>query len=123
MTVSSWGVLTLLGDGLSVGLQAGDADGDGLGGALSALLERWYGYSMTRAELHDLIEALPEDRIEVAAWVMRLTPEQWRELEGLLETAHILADQEFMSGLRDSIAQADQGQTIDLDEARRRLGV
>jgi hypothetical protein len=78
---------------------------------------------MTKAELHDLIEALPDDRIEVAAWVMRLTPEQWRELEGLLETADILADQEFMNGLRESIAQADQGETIDLDEARRRLGV
>jgi hypothetical protein len=78
---------------------------------------------MTKAELHDLIEALPEDRVEVAAWVMRLTPEQWRELEGLLETAEILADQEFMAGLRDSIAQADQGATVDLDEARRRLDV
>lgn len=77
---------------------------------------------MTKAELHDLIEALPEDRVEVAAWVMRLTPEQWRELEGLLETAEILADQEFMGGLRDSIAQADKGETIDLGEARRRLG-
>jgi hypothetical protein len=78
---------------------------------------------MTKAELHDLIEALPEDRIEVAAWVMRLTPEQWRELEGLLETAEILADEVFMSGLRDSITHADQGEAIDLDEARRRLGV
>jgi len=49
--------------------------------------------------------------------------EQFRELESLLETAEILADGEFMSGLRESLLQADRGETVDVTEARKRLGL
>lgn len=50
-----------------------------------------------------------------------LSHKQFQELESVLETAEILADDKLMSGLRESLLQADRGETIDVIEARRRL--
>jgi prevent-host-death family protein len=46
---------------------------------------------------------------------------RYRELESLVETAEILADKEFMEQLRQGIAEADRGETISWEEAKREL--
>jgi antitoxin YefM len=44
-------------------------------------------------------------------------------LTALLETLDILTDQEFIDKLRQSIVQAEQGQTIEWEAARVKLGL
>ncbi|MDE3076535.1 MAG: type II toxin-antitoxin system Phd/YefM family antitoxin [Chloroflexota bacterium] len=52
-----------------------------------------------------------------------LNLEQYQELESVLETAELLADEELMAGLRESMSQADHDQTLDVAAARERLGL
>ncbi len=52
-----------------------------------------------------------------------LSHEQFRELESVLKTAEVLADEGLISGLRESLLQADRGETIDMGAARKRLGL
>lgn len=46
---------------------------------------------------------------------------RYEHLTALLETLDILSDTVFADQLQDSIAQAEQGQTIGWEEAKRRL--
>ncbi len=52
-----------------------------------------------------------------------LNHEQYQELAAVLETAEILGDEGFMAGLRESILQAERGETVGSTEARKRLGL
>lgn len=45
-----------------------------------------------------------------------------QQFESLLETVEILADQEFMSQLREGIRQANVGETISLEKLKTELG-
>ena len=47
----------------------------------------------------------------------------YEQLTSLLETLDILSDSEFAERLRDSIAQAERGETISWEEAKRKLGL
>lgn len=47
----------------------------------------------------------------------------YTHLTELLETLDILTDTEFTAKLRQSITQADQGNTISLESAKARLGL
>ncbi|MGV0026800.1 hypothetical protein [Phormidesmis priestleyi] len=46
----------------------------------------------------------------------------YEHLTSLLETLEILSDTEFAENLRESIAQADQGETISWEDAQKQLG-
>jgi len=45
----------------------------------------------------------------------------YEQLTSLLETLDILSDQEFVSDLRQSILEAERGETISWDEVQKRL--
>lgn len=45
------------------------------------------------------------------------------QLTALLETLDILSDQEFVSKLRQSILEAERGETISWDEVQKRLNL
>ena len=45
-----------------------------------------------------------------------------QQFESLLETVEILADQEFMTQLREGIRQANAGETISLEQLKAELG-
>jgi len=47
----------------------------------------------------------------------------YEQFESLMETLEVLSDPELMSLLRQSLAQADQGETIALEDAIARLNL
>jgi prevent-host-death family protein len=47
----------------------------------------------------------------------------FKKYESILETLSILADQQFAEHLEESIAQAEQGETISWEEAKAKLGL
>lgn len=47
----------------------------------------------------------------------------YEQFESIMETLEVLSDPELMNILRQSLTQADQGETISLDDAISRLGL
>lgn len=47
----------------------------------------------------------------------------YEQLTSLLETLDILSDSEFVNRLKESITQANRGETISWEEAKRKLGL
>ncbi|MGR3279894.1 type II toxin-antitoxin system Phd/YefM family antitoxin [Acaryochloris marina NIES-2412] len=47
----------------------------------------------------------------------------YEQFESIMETLEVLSDPELMNILRQSLTQADQGETISLDDAIARLGL
>lgn len=47
----------------------------------------------------------------------------YEQFESIMETLEVLADPELMNILRQSLAQADQGETVALEDAIARLGL
>jgi antitoxin YefM len=69
------------------------------------------------AELTDEPIIITQDGVPVIAAL------SYAHLTALLETLDILTDNEFVEKLRQSIAQADQGQTIAWESAKVKLGL
>lgn len=47
----------------------------------------------------------------------------YEQFESIMETLEVLSDPELMNILRQSLAQADQGETLALEDAIARLGL
>jgi antitoxin YefM len=87
-------------------------------------MTRFLTITETRKQLLDLPDQLADEPIVITKHgkpaMVALGYEQY---ESLLETLEILSDPNLMSKLRESIAQADAGQTVSLEEAITHLGL
>jgi antitoxin YefM len=85
---------------------------------------RFLTITETRKQLLDLPDQLTDKPIVITKHgkpvMVALGYEQY---ESLLETLEILSDPNLMSKLRESIAQADAGETVSLEEAITHLGL
>lgn len=86
-------------------------------------MSRFLSITEARKQLLELPAGLEDEPIIVTRRgkpvMVALSYEQY---EAMSETLEILADPELAAGLRESIAQADRGETVGLDEVRARLG-
>lgn len=80
--------------------------------------------STARDELNKLPKRLQEENvtIEVTQWgrpVLAILP--WDTFDAIRETLEILSDRDLMKKLRESIKQADAGELIPWEEAKKEL--
>lgn len=52
-----------------------------------------------------------------------MTAMSYEQFESLIETFSILSDESFTKGLQKSITQAEKGETIHWEEAKKKLGL
>jgi len=82
-------------------------------------LDNFVPITQAKSKLLDMVRSI-HDRDDSYAITKNGVPEavliSMKKFEGLLETIEILADQEAMAQLRDSIADIKQGRTVEADE-------
>ena len=82
-------------------------------------IENFIPITQAKAKLLDIVRSI-HDRDDTYAITKNGVPEavmiSMKKFEGLMETIKILADQEAMSQLRDSVADIKHGRLIDADE-------
>jgi len=82
-------------------------------------IENFIPITQAKAKLLDIVRSI-HDRDDTYAITKNGVPEavmiSMKKFEGLMETIEILADQETMSQLRDSVADIKHGRLIDADE-------
>lgn len=82
-------------------------------------VENFIPITQAKSKLLDMVRAI-HDRGDTYAITKNGVPEavliSMRKFEGLLETIEILADQEAMIQLRDSMADVKYGRVVDADE-------
>jgi antitoxin YefM len=87
-------------------------------------MARFLTISETRKQLLDLPEQLVEEPIIITKHgkpaMVALGYEQY---ESLIETLEILSDRDLMPQLRQSMAQAEAGETVALADAIKQLGL
>lgn len=76
----------------------------------------------TRKQLLNLPEQLADEPVIITKHGKpAMVALGYEQFESLMETLEVLSDPELMNRLRHSLAQADQGETIALDDAIARL--
>jgi antitoxin YefM len=82
-------------------------------------LDNFVPITQAKSKLLDMVRSI-HDRDDSYAITKNGVPEavliSMKKFEGLLETIEILADQEAMAQLRDSIADVKHGRIVDADE-------
>ena len=82
-------------------------------------LDNFVPITQAKSKLLDMVRSI-HDRDDSYAITKNGVPEavliSMKKFEGLLETIEILADQEAIAQLRDSIADVKHGRTVDADE-------
>lgn len=83
---------------------------------------------LTISEAQEKLPELPDELTDDLAIVTNngqpvMAVISYEQLTSILETLDILSDSEFANGLRESIAQAERGETISWEEAKRKLGL
>ena len=82
-------------------------------------IENFIPITQAKSKLLDMVRSI-HDRDDTFAITKNGMPEavlmSMKKFEGLLETIEILADQEAMTQLRNSISDVKHGRTIDADE-------
>ena len=82
-------------------------------------IENFIPITQAKAKLLDIVRSI-HDRDDTYAITKNGVPEavmiSMKKFEGLMETIEILADQETMSQLSDSVADIKHGRLIDADE-------
>ncbi|MCG9892890.1 MAG: type II toxin-antitoxin system Phd/YefM family antitoxin [Thermosynechococcaceae cyanobacterium MS004] len=77
----------------------------------------------TRRQLLDLPDQLTDEPIVITKHGKpTMVALGYEQFESLMETLAVLSDPDLMATLRQSIAQAESGETISLDDAILRLG-
>ena len=83
---------------------------------------------LTISEAQEKLPELPDELTDDLAIVTKngqpvMAVISYEQLTSLLETLDILSDSEFANRLKESIAQAERGETISWEEAKRKLGL
>lgn len=77
-----------------------------------------------RAQMLDLPDQLDEDTVVITRRGRPvMAAMSYEQYESLMETLEILSDGRFVDQLEASIAQADRGETVTLDQLKRDLGL
>ena len=78
----------------------------------------------TRKQLLNLPEQLTDEPIIITKHGKpAMVALGYEQFESIMETLEVLSDPELMDILRQSLTQADQGETVALDDAIARLGL
>lgn len=78
----------------------------------------------TRKQLLNLPEQLTDEPVIITKHGKpAMVALGYEQFESLMETLEVLSDPELMNTLRQSIAQADHGETITLEDAIAQLGL
>ena len=78
----------------------------------------------TRKQLLNLPEQLTDEPVIITKHGKpAMVALGYEQFESIMETLDVLSDPELMNILRQSLAQADQGETVALDDAIARLGL
>lgn len=78
----------------------------------------------TRRQLLELPEQLTDEPVIITKHGKpAMVAISYGQFESMMETLEILSDPEFAAQLRQSIAQAQRGETLSLEEAKARLGL
>ncbi|BDM83277.1 prevent-host-death protein (plasmid) [Acaryochloris marina MBIC10699] len=78
----------------------------------------------TRKQLLNLPEQLTDEPVIITKHGKpAMVALGYEQFESIMETLEVLSDSELMDILRQSLTQADQGETVALDDAIARLGL
>lgn len=87
-------------------------------------MTRFLTITETRKQLLDLPDQLNDEPLIITKHGKpTMVALGYEQFESLMETLEVLSDADLMATLRQSMAQADQGQTISLDDAIARLAL
>ncbi|MFB2938571.1 type II toxin-antitoxin system Phd/YefM family antitoxin [Aerosakkonemataceae cyanobacterium BLCC-F154] len=83
---------------------------------------------LTISEAQEKLPELPDELTDDLAIVTNngqpvMAVISYEQLTSILETLDILSDSEFANRLKESIVQAERGETISWEEAKRKLGL
>lgn len=85
-------------------------------------MPRYLTITEARKQLLELPEQLSEDSVVITKRGKPIMAAMsFEQFESLMETLEVLSDPTFASKLRASLAQADRGESLNLDEAEARL--
>jgi antitoxin YefM len=87
-------------------------------------MTRFLTISETRKQLLDLPDQLTDEPVIITKHGKpTMVALGYEQFESLMETLEVLSDPDLMTTLRQSMAQAENGKTISLDDAIARLGL
>lgn len=88
----------------------------------SVLVAKFLSITEARKHFLELPDELEDDSIVITRHGKPvMAAMSYQQFESLLETVEILSDSKFSGKLRESIAQADNGESSHLDEVEARL--
>jgi antitoxin YefM len=87
-------------------------------------MTRYLTITETRKQLLDLPDQLNDEPLIITKHGKpAMVALGYEQFESLMETLEVFSDPDLMAALRQSMTQADQGQTISLDDAIAHLGL
>jgi antitoxin YefM len=87
-------------------------------------MTRFLTITETRKQLLDLPDQLTDEPVIITKHGKpAMVALGYEQFESLMETLEVLSDPDLITTLRQSIAQAESGETISLDDAIARLGL
>jgi antitoxin YefM len=87
-------------------------------------MPRFLTITETRKQLLDLPDQLKDEPVIITKHGKpAMVALDYDQFESLMETIDLLSDPDLMATLRQSMAQAERGETISLDHAIARLGL
>ncbi len=87
-------------------------------------MTRFLTITETRKQLLDLPDQLNDEPLIITKHGKpAMVALGYEQFESLMETLEVLSDPDLMATLKQSMTQADQGQTISLDDAIARLAL
>lgn len=87
-------------------------------------MPRFLTITETRKQLLDLPDQLTDEPIIITKHGKpAMVALGYEQFESLMETLEVLSDPDLVATLRQSMAQAQQGETISLEDAIARLGL
>jgi antitoxin YefM len=87
-------------------------------------MTRYLTITETRKQLLDLPDQLNDEPLIITKHGKpAMVALGYEQFESLMETLEVLSDPDLMAALRQSMTQADQGQTISLDDAIAHLAL
>jgi antitoxin YefM len=87
-------------------------------------MTRFLTITETRKQLLDLPDQLTDEPVIITKHGKpAMVALGYEQFESLMETLEVLSDPDLMTTLRQSMVQAESGETISLDDAIARLGL